>query len=160
MPYRARLFPLVIAAISCGGKDTDSSAGSWGGDRPVDCGGDPVDIRPGLSVRCESGDCSVQVVSTDPAPPDRGDNTWTLNVLDAGNEAMPITQLQASPFMPAHNHGTSPADHVGVSTDQITWTVGPFDLFMPGLWELRVAVQLDESGDAERQAIIPFCVEG
>ena len=160
MPYRSRLFPLVLACISCGGKDADSSAGSWGGDDPVDCGGDPVDILPDVSVRCEIGDCSLQVISTDPGPPDRGDNTWTLQVLDATDAAMSITALQGSPFMPAHNHGTSPADHAGISTDQVTWTVGPFDLFMPGLWELRVAILLDEPTDAERQAIIPFCVEG
>ena len=160
MPHRYRFFPLAALAISCGGKDADSSSGAWGGDDPVNCSGEPVDVVENASVPCATGDCTLQVVSTDPAPPDRGDNTWTVQVLDATGTAMPISALQASPFMPAHNHGTSPADFVGVSVDQVAWTVGPFDLFMPGLWELRVAIQLDEPTDAERQVIIPFCVEG
>ena len=160
MPDQSRLFPLVLAAISCAGKDTDSSAANWGADDAVDCGGDPVEILPDVSVRCETGDCSLQVISTEPAPPDRGDNTWTVQILDGGGVAMPVSELQASPFMPAHDHGTSPADFVGLSADQVTWTVGPFDLFMPGLWELRVSIQPINSTDSERQVIIPFCVEG
>jgi len=160
MLYRAHFFPLLLISIGCGGKDGDSASGSWGGDDPADCGGAPVDILPNVSVLCETGDCSLQVIATDPAPPDRGDNTWTVQILDAAGAAMPVSELEASPFMPAHDHGTSPADFVGASIDQVTWDVGPFDLFMPGLWELRVAIQLDASADAERQVIIPFCVEG
>ncbi len=160
MPDQTRLFPLALLALSCGGKTADSSSGGWGGSEPIDCGGEPAGIRPATSVLCETGDCALQVQSTDPSPPDRGDNTWVVQVLDASGQAVSVARLQASPFMPAHNHGTAPADFAATSADQVAWTIGPFDLFMPGLWELRVAVQLDDPPDTARHVTVPFCVEG
>lgn len=139
----------------CGGPSVDSAAPAKSTDAAPDCGGSVDAIAPGLQVPCDGGGCTLEVVDTSPAPPDRGDNTWTLRVVDP---AEAVAGLSVAPFMPAHDHGTVPADYAGTSAGDQTYTVGPFDLFMPGRWELRTTVQLS-SGTTD-SAVLAFCVEG
>lgn len=151
---------VALWGAGCAGKSTDTAdTVSSGTDAEQDCGG-PVDaIAPGLRLPCDGGGCTLEVVDTDPAPPDRGDNTWTLRVLDgAGADDVGADGITVAPFMPAHDHGTVPADYAGVSDGEDGWTVGPFDLFMPGRWELRATVNLTE--DSIDTAVFAFCVEG
>jgi len=148
---------VFVAVVGCGGKAADS-AGSHDhhGDHAASCGDDGVAVTPGLEVACASGDCTVEVVSTSPAPPDRGDNIWTFRVRDVDGAVLAVDHFTVSPFMPAHDHGTVPADFAG-SPSADTWEVGPFDLFMPGLWELRLSMSADS---VDHTAVIAFCVEG
>lgn len=147
---------LVVWALGCGGKAGDSAPFIYGDDA-ADCGGDVTAVAPGTRVACSTGDCQLEVVQTDPAPPDRGDNTWTLQVLSPDGAALDLSALNVEPFMPAHDHGTVPASFSGAKNGD-GWSVGPFDLFMPGRWELRVSgVQADGSDMA---AVVAFCVEG
>ena len=60
------------------------------------------------------------------------------------------------PFMPLHGHGTSP-EFYDASPEGGGWSVGPMDLFMPGLWELTVAI--DAGGEAD-EALLRFCLRG
>ena len=152
-----RFTVLVVSSVACGSKSTDSSM-DYGAPTAADCGDTALEVAPGLVVTCDTGDCALQVVETSPAPPDRGDNTWTVQVVDAAGAPVAVTGITGAPFMPAHNHGTSPPDYPGASTDQVDWTVGPFDLFMPGLWELRLTIDRDEN--EQGQVVVPFCVEG
>lgn len=145
--------------VGCAGSPPDDDTAKGGGDGAVaDCGG-PVDsVAPGLVIDCESGTCAVILVDASPETPDRGDNAWTLRATDDEGSPLPLTALAVEPFMPAHNHGTVPATHAGVEDAEGLWHVGPFDLFMPGRWEVRVA--LTDAQDAEHTAVFAFCVEG
>ena len=148
---------LLVGSVACGSKSTDSSA-DYGAPIAAGCGITSLAIAPGLVVPCDSGDCALEVVETSPAPPDRGDNTWTVQLLDAAGTPVAVTGMTGAPFMPVHNHGTSPPNYRGATTNQVVWTVGPFDLFMPGLWELRLTI--DRIADTQNVAVVPFCVEG
>ncbi|HCH65487.1 MAG: hypothetical protein CL927_20370 [Deltaproteobacteria bacterium] len=150
----------VCLCTACGTKSVDSSPGDYGSSRSNACAGAPEVLSPQAPFDCAGATCTLEVLSTTPDPPDRGDNTWSVRLLDSTGTPQSLVSLVGSPFMPAHNHGTSPPDFAGRSTDQITWSVGPFDLFMPGFWELRVAIEVAESEDSDRQVVIPFCVEG
>ena len=153
-----RLFAaLAVGLVACGSKSTDSSI-EYGAATAAGCGNAALTIAPGLVVACDTGDCALQVIDTSPAPPDRGDNTWVVQVVGDAGAPVAVAGVTGAPFMPAHNHGTSPPDYPGVSADQVNWTVGPFDLFMPGLWELRFTIDRDE--DTQHQVVVPFCVEG
>jgi hypothetical protein len=115
------------------------------------------DVQTGLQVACSASDCTLEVVSTSPAPPDRGDNTWQLQVLDAAGAPAVLQDLSVAPFMPAHDHGTAPADFAGTAAGSV-WSVGPFDLFMSGRWELRTSFTFENGTDDT--AVVSFCVEG
>jgi hypothetical protein len=153
---RSALLPLLLA-LGCGTKPTDSalragdSAGASSCDGPVD------DVQSGLQVDCATSGCTLEVVSTSPAPPDRGNNTWQLQVRAADGTPAALQDLTVAPFMPAHDHGTAPAEFEGTA-EGTAWSVGPFDLFMPGRWELRTA--FTRADGTEDTAVVAFCVEG
>ena len=98
----------------------------------------------------------VTLMSADPAPPDVGDNTWTLRITDPDGTPIESAKVTVSPFMPAHGHGTSPADHTALHSSAGEYQVGPIDLFMPGTWETTVKVE----GDAEDSVVFSFELEG
>lgn len=148
---------LVVGLVACGTKSTDSSV-EYGAPTAAGCGDAALTIAPGLVVPCDTGDCALQIINTSPTPPDRGDNTWVVQVVDGAGAPIAVAGVTGAPFMPVHNHGTSPPDYPGASANQMDWTVGPFDLFMPGLWELRFTIDRDDN--TQHQVVVPFCVEG
>jgi hypothetical protein len=110
---------------------------------------------PGMSVAADDG-VQVTLLEALPAPPVRFDNVWTLQILDAADQPMADTQLVVEPYMPDHGHGTPqppspvPGDGVG------QYDMGPFDLWMPGIWELRFSVSHEGSTSL---AVMTFCLE-
>ena len=110
----------------------------------------------GLMKEGHEGHLQVVLMSADPAPPDVGDNSWTIRVVDLDGEPIDDAKVTVTPFMPAHGHGTSPADYTGTFTDDGTYEVGPFDLFMPGMWETTVKVE----GDVDDMVTYAFMLEG
>ena len=124
-----------------------------------DCAFGGVDTyTAGIEKISGGGLFTVAITAADPAPPDRGDNTWSLLVLDAGGTAVEGGVVVIEPFMPAHGHGTTPATFDAEARGDGAYEVGPFDLFMPGLWE--VAVDVIDSAGASDDAVFTFCVEG
>jgi len=154
MGYRFAVAGLTIAALGlfgCG--ETPQSQGSA-------CA---TDLRAqtyvdGLSLATDTGGFTVTLVRANPGPPDRGDNNWTLSVTDSSG-VLSGKPVKVRPWMPDHGHGTTPLsnDATDVAGDPGTYTVGPFDLFMPGFWEFGVSV---ESGGATGTAMFAFCLEG
>lgn len=110
----------------------------------------------GLMKEGDEGHLQVMLMSANPAPPDVGDNSWTLRVVNLDGEAIDDAKVTVTPFMPAHGHGTSPADYTGTFTEDGTYEVGPFDLFMPGMWETTVKVE----ADLDDTATYSFILEG
>jgi hypothetical protein len=104
-----------------------------------------------------AGGVEVTLVSSTPAPPIRGDNSWTLAIRRDG-EPVVGAAVEITPFMPDHRHGTpiSPVVTPGDSAGQ--YQAAPVNLWMPGLWEITVATT--PSGGAEDSVVFRFCITG
>lgn len=150
------LFVLAIALASCGESDANHENNhgdhhNHGNDGDVD-----VDAYTAGMTKTSSGGLKVSLTA-EPGPPDVGDNTWTLRVVDADDAPVDGATVTLTPFMPAHGHGTNPADYSGTFTEDGTYVVGPFDLFMPGAWETTVSV---DAGDGAETVKFAFALEG
>jgi len=116
----------LVLLVGCGeGSDMESESDPF-------CNGVGSEYDDGYAM--SSGDIQVQLLS-EPGPPTRGFNQFTAVV--TGTDATPILE----PFMNEHGHGTVPATFTGVEGDPGTFDLGEPNLFMPGLWELRVTFE-------------------
>jgi hypothetical protein len=128
-------------------------------ERSLNCGGPSSAERyfDGISKVSASGRYTVTIVSSDPAPPSKGDNSLVLQVTEEGSAVVDASVL-VSPFMPHHDHGTSPADYAGAPVEDGLVELPAFYLFMPGYWEYTVAITgADGVGDS---VVFSFCVDG
>jgi hypothetical protein len=125
-----------------------------------DAGPDATDGDTYSAGMSKDGDAvRVVLVSASPAPPDVGNNRWTLRVTDHDDQPLDDVTVLVSPFMPEHQHGTSPPDYEAASTGAAgEGEAGPFDLFMPGMWEIKVGVS-DDSG-LDDDVVFRFDIEG
>lgn len=137
------------------GVDTEASTSG----APVSgCAAEDRDDDYVLGLSREGGKVVVRFVDAMPAPPSRGDNTWTLAVEDLAT-GMPLddASLAVEPYMPDHMHGTSIECHVTDMDTPGEVMLEPVNLFMPGLWEVRLHFTLaDASTDT---VVFKFCVD-
>jgi hypothetical protein len=112
----------------------------------------------GLEKASDAGMFRARWVEGTPAPPDRGNNSWMLQVLDPNGSPMTgVTEVRVKAWMPDHGHGTNPLWNDGTVQSDGKYLVGPFNLFMPGLWQFTVSVEAANQTDT---AVVSFCVEG
>ncbi|HSN96794.1 MAG TPA: FixH family protein [Candidatus Nanopelagicales bacterium] len=153
---------LCVTAVGCEGDDghdgehthdTTTATGVCAGETRGDV------YSPGMQV--DGAAFHVRLASADPAPPQKGLNAWTLEVVDAAGAVLPgadITSITVKPFMTDHNH-PSPDDPTIMTTGTTaTYQVDGVNLSMAGYWEITVTVT-PASGDAET-FLFAFCVEG
>lgn len=148
-----KLIAIALLLSACGGTD-DANVST---DAQPDC---TMDSRiqtysAGMRVAASDG-VQVALLSAAPAPPVRFDNQWTVQILDAADQPMPDTELVVVPFMPDHGHGTPQPPNPVAGQDPGTYEMGPFDLWMPGVWELTFSVAHDQTTSV---AIMTFCLE-
>jgi hypothetical protein len=106
------------------------------------------------------------LVSSTPAPPVRGSNSWVLKVVDAQGNAVPNAVITSVyPYMPDHSHGTS-ASPIWTGNADGSFTIKQLLLFMPGVWTVTIDVQ---SGAATNcmtdpskcdSVVYGFCISG
>jgi len=166
-----RLPPVTIAALlsaavslsglaACGGDDDDSvDAGSGDLDAGIGCLEDPRAETFVANMERDGMNSMLSFVleAGDPAPPVKGNNTWTVQVRDSDGAPLTGATVTVHPFMPDHGHGTSVVPQVSAGDGDGEYTVDPLYLFMPGLWEITITA---ESGDVSDSAKFSFCVEG
>ena len=111
---------------------------------------------PGLSVTSTSGNRKYVLLSSNPSPPARGTDTWTIRITDAAGTAQPGLSVSVLPFMPDHGHGTSVNASVTANNDG-TYTVDPLYFFMPGVWRITFAVPPNQLNDVGE---FFFCIPG
>ena len=96
------------------------------------------------------------IMSGDPAPPIRGDNTWVVQI-DANATPVDGATVRVTPFMPAHGHGAGKPVRVepvvGVAGQ---YRLSPVNLWMPGVWETTIDVT---SGADSDEVIFRFCID-
>ena len=147
--------PLVLAVsvlVGCGG-GVDLDPGT---NLPTtDCTGAEAFVA-GMTATSTLGH-AVALIEASPAPPDVGDNAWTVEVTDADGPAIGLS-VELVPWMPLHGHGLSPPAYAGTDEGDGRYTLAPFDLIMPGLWEFTV--DLDPGGDVPNTALFALCAEG
>jgi hypothetical protein len=125
-----------------------SSDGSSGGVTPppddggptVTCQGDPrVDTYVANFTKASaSGQMKVTLVSSDPAPPEKGTNTWKVKITDGGGNPVSNAPLAVSTFMPDHGH-TSSVKPSAVAGPDGTYDLSNLYFFMPGVWRVTIA---------------------
>ena len=124
------------------------------------CGEPGETYTAGMSHTGDLGAIEFVLVSSDPAPPDKGVNVFTIQVTDLSTGvAIDGATVPITPFMPEHGHGTNPENYETEPTGEAgSYQSVPIDLFMSGLWDLTFTVQ---SGDTVLdQTTFSFCLEG
>jgi hypothetical protein len=111
----------------------------------------------GMQKTGPKGLVSVTLVSSDPGPPIKGTNTWTVLVTDGGKVPQSGAALKVNPFMPDHGHG-SPAKPVIMPLGDVgQYKVAPLYLFMAGLWE--VTLNVTTTAGMQDAVVFRFCIE-
>ena len=116
---------------------------------------------PGLDHMGNAKALDFKLMSSDPAPPSRGDNTWILEIDSVADSVVggPVANLEAgmtaTPFMPDHQHG-SPiiVEITPVPNQPGQYSLDPVNLWMPGVWQTTIAV----SGSVTDKTIFTFCL--
>ncbi len=147
------LAPLSLGFGACATNDTS-------GDDTVDCstvtGTDTFTV--GLEKPGVSGMVDFKLMSIDPAPAIRGNNTWVVQVssMASGVVGNPIdgAEVSATPFMPAHQHGSPITAVVTPTGNPGEYSISPVNLWMPGVWQTTIALT---TPSADR-AVYSFCI--
>lgn len=101
---------------------------------------------------------TVSLVSSDPGPPDMGDNTWMVKVLAPGGAPMDAVELDALPLMPDHGHGSSMTPIVTPSGADGLYEIAPVHLQMSGYWTIRIKIVDPVSAEELDRVTYGFCV--
>ncbi len=150
-----RCLPVLAVSLlaACSGDD------GHGGDDPVDCtkvsGADEFVV--GLAKDGSNGKFDFAMMSADPAPPRRDDNTWIVAINDMNGAPLEGATLTVTPFMPAHGHGTPIKVEVVPAGAPGQYTMSPVNLWMPGVWETTIRATSMAGTDTD-SAIYTFCI--
>lgn len=103
---------------------------------------------------------TFRLVSSDPAPPSRYDNTWVIEIVDDTGAAVDDGDVEVTPFMPDHGHGTSIPAVITPDPDvDGRYLVEPVNMFMPGLWEVTIRATPAGGTAVDRDsAVFTFCI--
>ncbi len=156
-PIHLLLAVLPAAALGChdGGMAVPDSIGAT-----YDCAADNrwTPYTPGLEIKGRAGMLDFKLMTADPAPPARGDNTWQIEVSAMAQGIVGSTvagaTVEATPYMPDHGHG-SPIVVQVTDDGNGDYELTPVNLWMPGYWETTISVQSDAGNDA---AVYKFCL--
>ena len=98
---------------------------------------------------------TVRLLEANPGPPERGDfNVWTLQVEETTGATIENLTVMVDPTMPAHGHGTTPLPTVTpIEGTRDQFDVRPLNLFMPGLWQIRVHVGATIGGNEVNESV-------
>ena len=131
--FPSSLLAALALAAGCGSSSSAPDAGDV-----VNCQTDPrvFAYAPNLAVKSSTSAMTFTLVQSDPAPPARGNDVWTMHVTDAAGQPLSNLSLTVLPFMPDHGHGTSVNPSVSVKGAG-NYSVSPLYFFMPGVWRIR-----------------------
>ena len=112
-------------------------------------------VAPGFAKHGAAGKLDFKLVSATPSPPARGDNKWVVEVDAATGGALPHADVEVTPFMPDHGHGTPIKVGVTPLATPGQYELAPMNLWMPGYWEISVTASAGSDRDA---AIFKLCI--
>ena len=117
-----------------------------------------IDYVPGMVAAGNDGVFEIELIEAVPAPPDKGDNAWSIELRDIASAA-PVSgaAVDVVPFMPDHGHGTSIIPVITEGAEPGHYQIDVINLWMPGFWEVRFDIDIDTGSDL---VVFPICVEG
>lgn len=148
------LLALGVTLAACGGTTTNEIP-----DAGYDCTTETraEQFTAGMSKVGSQNEVTFKLISSTPAPPSRGDNTWEIDLVDGTGTAITGAAMVVTPFMPDHNHGTSIKAQVTEPTPG-HYEIAPVNLWMPGFWQITVKAT-PTAGTADA-AVFSFCIPG
>jgi hypothetical protein len=145
---------LVLAAVAggCGGTPATADSGMLSS-----CATETRAIKymPNLTRTSMSGMYTAVLVESQPGPPIKGSNNWTVRILDASGAPVDGLTVKGTPKMPDHSHPTSVLPVVTAKGGGI-YEVAPVYLYMPGYWVVTLTLQ-PASGPAD-SVTFPVCI--
>jgi len=101
----------------------------------------------------------VILVESTPTPPRKGNNDWRVRILDASGNPLSGLTLDVVPEMPDHGHDSI----IYPTATEVEGQAGeyllvPVRLWMPGYWEVNVAI--DDGAGLTDSAQFKLCIEG
>jgi hypothetical protein len=153
------LLAVLMGAAACGA-ESPTSGGSSGSNAASVCASDPraEAYAVGLEAKATDGAVKIRFVDAMPAPPSKGNNTWTVQVLNGADQPIHGATIELKAFMSDHGHGSSTAPTVTPMGSNGTYALTPVDLFMPGIWEITFNVTPPQ-GTADA-VVFTFCIDG
>lgn len=148
--------PLLPACSDDGAGSTSSSSGSSGS--LTACQKDTRKDTYAASLSKAGPTFTVRLLDAVPAPPVKGTNAFTVQVVDAAGKPVDGATLTLVPFMPDHGHGSAVTPVVKALGADGKYTVEKVYLAMAGLWELRFNVTAP--GAAPSDVTFSFCLDG
>jgi hypothetical protein len=155
----AALVGFAVFAAACSGKG-DAEDEPTGADPQPGCEGRGDAIALGLTKVSEDGVLEVVLSDAAPVPPVQGENSWTVEVLMAGepvldeNEA--DSQVIANIYMAEHDHNIRKR---GTMTAPGVFDFPGFPITMNGYWQITIQVAPDADPEAVEDAVFGFCVQ-
>ncbi len=162
-PVSRRSVPLVFSTIVLGSvvpacTDSGMNTDPYG---PVNCAEETRadDFVVGLSKVGDGNLLDFTLMTADPAPPARGDNTWVLQINQMTNgvdgAAVDGASMTVSPFMPDHGHPSGKTVIVTPNGTAGQYELAPVNLWMPGLWETTIDATTSAGDDT---VVFRFCI--
>ncbi|MGH7281096.1 MAG: FixH family protein [Polyangiaceae bacterium] len=147
------LFGVLASACS-----SSSSSGNQAAPAPSLCATDSraQTYASGMEQKGSAGALSVKLESINPNPVIKGNNVWTIQVVDANGAPVDGATITVKPYMPDHGHGSSIIPQVAAGTDPGTYDISLLNLFMPGIW--TVTFDVTTSANVTDSAVFTFCV--
>ena len=131
---------------------TDEAAGY---DAGISCVDDPLaeTYMPDMQKTGSLGKLKFQLVQSEPGPPIKGNNTWTVKVTDLAGNELKDAAVVAKPFMPYHGHGSSAKPKTTTLGDG--YELKPLYLYMRGVWQVTITAKTATQADS---AVFSFCI--
>lgn len=142
---------LVTALPGCSSEDESNGPSARG------CAADGRKDVYTQGLTKTAGALSVRLLEATPAPPAKGTNAMTIEVVDAGGAPVDDATITVTPFMPDHGHGSAVKPEVAAAGGG-KYTVTKIYLAMAGLWEIKVSVQ--RPGEPAQETTFNFCLDG
>ncbi|WP_050433354.1 FixH family protein [Chondromyces crocatus] len=112
----------------------------------------------GMEVPSTSGAHTLRLQQASPAPPVKGENTWTFVITDDTGAGVTGATVTVTPRMPDHGHGSPQPPTVSETGEAGEFQASAIDFSMAGYWEVTIAAAL-ATGETE-SFVLGFCVEG
>ncbi len=154
------LIPLTLLFASACSSSNSSDAADSGA--PVSlCATDSraQTFTAGMEQPGASNTFSVKLASINPNPVFKGNNAWTIQVVDKSGAPVTGASITVKPFMPDHGHGSSIIPQVTAGSDPGSYDISLLNLFMPGIWTVTIVVTTGTApSTVTDQSVFTFCV--
>lgn len=160
MVSRALAAFACVACVACSSGEDQGSSGrsSSSGGSGGACASDTRKDTFTAGIAKQGAGVSVKILEATPAPPAKGTNVMTLQILDAAGKPLDGASVQVSPFMPDHGHGSAVTPVITPAGSDGRYAVDKVYLAMAGLWTLTVRVT--PAGGAPNEVVFSFCLDG